>query len=71
MHTNEKNFPMFSIGYKEIFLNDRKRLEERSRARLHSPVRYYYALVVSMLAVTFQRCAPQSTTTVLGLTLMT
>ena len=68
MHTNEKNFPMFSIGYKEIFVNDRKRLEERSR--LHPSRRYYYA-VVSMLAVTFQRCVPQSTTTVLGLTLTT
>ncbi len=35
MHTNEKNFPMFSIGYKEIFPKELERLEERSRAMLH------------------------------------
>lgn len=46
------------------------RRAQQSNAALPSR-RYYYALVVSMLAVTFQRCAPQSTTTVLGLTLMT
>ena len=35
MHTNEKNFPMFSIGYKEISTDDVERLGERSRAMLH------------------------------------